>query len=206
MTDITIPAVARSVERDILADQTPAISIIPVNILAGRNRTRETNMAGYLMTFDLQVWAMLLFCLIFLSIVLAFLDSISRKMRHSRTSVLGLWNQHFWRLFENMCCEASAVMPDGTVLRIVSAVWLIGIVVLMNAFAGQMRACLMVKSELKRINTLADIAERPHLKVYTLKNTVATRYLEVIMIRCTAAQHLRRLVCGLKKYHRMRKT
>ncbi|KAH7936646.1 hypothetical protein HPB49_002011 [Dermacentor silvarum] len=69
-------------------------------------------------------------------------------------------------------------MPETTVLRILSAVWWIAIVVLMNAFAGQMRACLLVKSERPRINTLADIAARPHLKVYILKNTVATRYIE----------------------------
>ncbi|KAH7936645.1 hypothetical protein HPB49_002010 [Dermacentor silvarum] len=69
-------------------------------------------------------------------------------------------------------------MPETTVLRIVSAVWWIAIVVLMNAFTGQMRACLLVKSERPRINTLADVAARPHLKVYILKNTVATRYLE----------------------------
>ncbi|XP_049272518.1 glutamate receptor ionotropic, kainate 5 [Rhipicephalus sanguineus] len=176
--DITMPAVARAADRDVLADPIPAISVLPVNILAGRNRTRETNVAGYLLTFDPQVWAMLLFFLAFLSIVMISLDAISRKMRRQRASVFEMWNQHFWMLFENMFCEASAEMPERTDLRLVSAVWWIAIVVLMNAFAGQMRACLMVKSELKRINTLADIAEKPHLKVYLLKNTVASRYLE----------------------------
>ncbi|KAL1477453.1 hypothetical protein MTO96_017417 [Rhipicephalus appendiculatus] len=135
-------------------------------------------MAGYLLTFDPQVWAMLFFLLVFLSIVMASLGAIARRMRRESASVLKLWNQHFWQLFENMFCEASAETPERTDLRIISAVWWIAIVVLMNAFAGQMRACLMVKSELKRINTLADIAERPDLKVYALKNTVATRYLE----------------------------
>ncbi|XP_075553501.1 uncharacterized protein LOC142586133 [Dermacentor variabilis] len=151
---------------------------MPVNILAGRNRTRETNVAGYLLTFDPQVWALLLFFLVFLSIVLTFLDFISRKLRRQSASVLGMWNHHFWMLFENMFCEASARMPESTFLRIVSVVWWLAIVVLMNAFAGQMRACLMVKSEPDRVNTLKDIASRPSLKVYALKNTVATRYLQ----------------------------
>ncbi|KAL1436540.1 hypothetical protein MTO96_049446 [Rhipicephalus appendiculatus] len=176
--DITMPTVARAADRDILADAAPPVTIVPVNILGGRNRTRETNMAGYLLTFDPQVWAMLLFSLLFLSIVLVFLDAILQKMRKKDVSVFGMWNQYFWMLFENMFCEASAEMPDSTHLRIISAIWWLAIVVLMNAFAGQMRACLMFKSELKRINTLADIAERPDLKVYTLKNTVATRYLQ----------------------------
>ncbi|KAH7949218.1 hypothetical protein HPB49_006453 [Dermacentor silvarum] len=76
-------------------------------------------------------------------------------------------------------------MPERTVLRIVSGVWWIAIVVLMNAFAGQMRACLLVKNELQRVGTLADIAARPHLKVYMLKKTIVTNYLEVSEY-CTA--------------------
>ncbi|XP_049528842.1 ionotropic receptor 93a-like [Dermacentor silvarum] len=99
-------------------------------------------------------------------------------MRGLRAAPLESWNEHFWMLFENMFCEASARMPETTALRIVSAVWWIAIVVLMNAFAGQMRACLMVKSERPKLNTLVDIASKPQLKVYLLKNTVATRYLE----------------------------
>nr|XP_054922452.1 uncharacterized protein LOC129382470 [Dermacentor andersoni]XP_054922453.1 uncharacterized protein LOC129382470 [Dermacentor andersoni]XP_054922454.1 uncharacterized protein LOC129382470 [Dermacentor andersoni] len=178
VVNLTMPTVARTAKRDELVDSTSPLYVRPVNIFAGRNQTRENNMAGYLLTFDPQVWALLLFFLALLSIVLAFLDVVLRKMRGLRATALESWNEHFWMLFENMFCEASARMPEATVLRIVSAVWWIAIVVLMNAFAGQMRACLMVKSERTRINTLIDIASKPHLKVYLLKNTVATRYLE----------------------------
>ncbi|KAH9381936.1 hypothetical protein HPB48_009289 [Haemaphysalis longicornis] len=75
---------------------------------------------------------------------------------------------------------ASARTPQGTALRVLSATWWIAIVVLMNAFAGQMRACLMVKTELQKVNTVSDIAARPYLKVHLLKGTVLTRYFEVI--------------------------
>ncbi|KAH7937056.1 hypothetical protein HPB49_007575 [Dermacentor silvarum] len=179
LVNITYPGVARMVDRDAMADPTSPIMVMPVKILAGRNRTHDTNVAGYLLTFDPQVWALLLFFLAFLSVVLAFLDLISRKMRSERAAPLVVWNHHFWRLFENMLCEASATLPKKTVLRIIGAVWLLAIVVLMNAFAGQMRACIMVKSELQKINSLADIAAKPHLKAYVLKNSLVTRSLEV---------------------------
>ncbi|KAH7937684.1 hypothetical protein HPB49_014544 [Dermacentor silvarum] len=178
LVNITYPGVARMVDRDAMADPTSPIMVMPVKILAGRNRTHDTNVAGYLLTFDPQVWALLLFFLAFLSVVLAFLDLISRKMRSERAAPLVVWNHHFWRLFENMLCEASATLPKKTVLRIIGAVWLLAIVVLMNAFAGQMRACIMVKSELQKINSLADIAAKPHLKAYVLKNSLVTRSLE----------------------------
>ncbi|XP_065295939.1 probable glutamate receptor [Dermacentor albipictus] len=178
LVNITYPGVARSVDRDALADPTSPIMVMPVKILAGRNRTHDTNVAGYLLTFDPQVWALLLFFLAFLSVVLALLDLISRRMRNERAAPLVVWDHHFWRLFENMFCEASATLPKRTALRIVGAVWLLAIVVLMNAFAGQMRACIMVKSELQKVNSLADIAARPHLKAYVLKNSLVTRSLE----------------------------
>ncbi|KAL3184235.1 hypothetical protein MRX96_032347 [Rhipicephalus microplus] len=178
MYDITIPSVARASQRDAVLDPTSPLIWMPIRIMAGRNQTRDSNMAGYLLTFDVQVWMLLLFFMAMLSIVLLFLDVTSRRIRKLPVAPFDSWNKHFWMLFENMFCEASAMPPQRTVLRIVSAVWWLAIVVLMNAFAGQMRACLLVKNELDKIDTLADIAARPHLKVYMLKNSLVTRYLQ----------------------------
>ncbi|KAH8031512.1 hypothetical protein HPB51_017785 [Rhipicephalus microplus] len=144
--------------------------------LIGTGR-RIRNLSGTLL---LRVWMLLLFFMAMLSIVLLFLDVTSRRIRKLPVAPFDSWNKHFWMLFENMFCEASAMPPQRTVLRIVSAVWWLAIVVLMNAFAGQMRACLLVKNELDKIDTLADIAARPHLKVYMLKNSLVTRYLQVL--------------------------
>ncbi|XP_077488419.1 putative glutamate receptor [Amblyomma americanum] len=171
LVDMTFPAVSRDSDGDALADSTSAVLNAPIGILAGRTRNQDTNMAGYLLTFDLQVWAVLLILLVLLSIVMAFLDVKSRRMHGNRAVATESWNEYFWMLFENMLCEASAVTPERAVLRMVSAVWWLAIVVLMNAFSGHMRACLLVTDELQRINTLADVAARPYLKVYTLKGT-----------------------------------
>ncbi|XP_077541112.1 uncharacterized protein LOC144153335 [Haemaphysalis longicornis] len=125
------------------------------------------------------VWALLLLSLVLLSVLCVCVDIIGNKFQGGTPiRFANTWSTHFWMLFENMFCEASARSPQGTVLRILSGTWWLAIVVLMNAFAGQMRACLMVKTELEKINTLSDVAARPHLKVYLLKDTEITRYLE----------------------------
>ncbi|KAH7947448.1 hypothetical protein HPB52_012012 [Rhipicephalus sanguineus] len=61
--------------------------------------------------------------------------------------------------------------------RLLFAAWLLTILVLINAFAGQMSACLMVKTKTPKVNSIADIARRPYMKVYTLKHSEMTRYL-----------------------------
>ncbi|XP_077541111.1 uncharacterized protein LOC144153333 [Haemaphysalis longicornis] len=114
-----------------------------------------------------------------LSVVFAWVDIFGAKIQgETPTRVTNACSSYLWMLFENMLCEASTRPPRGAVLRILSATWWIAIVVLMNAFAGQMRACLMVKTELEKIDTLSDVAARPYLKVYILKETEITRYLE----------------------------
>ncbi|XP_077540840.1 putative glutamate receptor [Haemaphysalis longicornis] len=113
------------------------------------------------------------------SVVSVCLDIVGTKVQEGTpVRLTKAWNTHFWMLFENMFCGASARTPQGTALRVLSATWWIAIVVLMNAFAGQMRACLMVKTELQKVNTVSDIAARPYLKVHLLKGTVLTRYFE----------------------------
>ncbi|KAL3206224.1 hypothetical protein MRX96_052872, partial [Rhipicephalus microplus] len=61
--------------------------------------------------------------------------------------------------------------------RLLFATWLLTLLVLINAFAGQMSACLMVKTKSQKVNSIADIARRPYTKVYTLKHSEITRYL-----------------------------
>ncbi|KAH9384334.1 hypothetical protein HPB48_026336 [Haemaphysalis longicornis] len=74
---------------------------------------------------------------------------------------------------------ASPRTPRATSLRILSAAWWIAILVLMNSFAGQLRACLMVKNDMKKIDSMADIAAMPKLRVYVLKDSSNSRYLQV---------------------------
>lgn len=51
--------------------------------------------------------------------------------------------------------------------------------VLVFAFAGQMRACLMVKSEGAVIRNVDDLARRTSVKPYTLSGSILTTLLRV---------------------------
>ncbi|KAL3228313.1 hypothetical protein MRX96_048629 [Rhipicephalus microplus] len=57
------------------------------------------------------------------------------------------------------------------------ATWLLTLLVLINAFAGQVSTCLMVKTKTPKVNSIVGIARRPYTKVYTLKHSEITRYL-----------------------------
>lgn len=57
MSDISYPAVARTFERDLVAEPTSLIFIIGAGVLAGMEDTKVTNIVGYLLTFEVQVSA-----------------------------------------------------------------------------------------------------------------------------------------------------
>nr|XP_054922066.1 glutamate receptor ionotropic, delta-2-like [Dermacentor andersoni] len=61
---------------------------------------------------------------------------------------------------------ASPVVPSRISARIlVGAYWLV-VIILTTAFAGQMKAMLMVRQEADRIDSLKDLSERPTMKPY----------------------------------------
>ncbi|KAM7314190.1 hypothetical protein ISCGN_003975 [Ixodes scapularis] len=65
----------------------------------------------------------------------------------------------------------SATPPRRSVLRLLSSVWWLATIVLMNAFCGHMRACLMIKSEVKKINSVRELAQKPTVQPYMWKGT-----------------------------------
>ncbi|KAH9363677.1 hypothetical protein HPB48_017039 [Haemaphysalis longicornis] len=58
---------------------------------------------------------------------------------------------------------ASPHVPKLAGPRFLSAVWWIAVVVLMNAFCGHMRACLMIKPEVEKIESAQHLVRRPHV-------------------------------------------
>ncbi|XP_064487544.1 glutamate receptor 1-like [Ornithodoros turicata] len=179
-TDITMPTMARFPEREEIADPTVPTQWISILILAGRTAARSTNIWGYVLAFDVQVWMLLLCSVVVLPPVAALLHFYACKMRRQRASFFGLAVTYFWQFFENMFCEASACPPSETSVRVVSSVWWIAVMLLLNAFASLMSACLMVKSEQDRIRTIEDVANRPYLIPYVAGDTGASRLIQTM--------------------------
>ncbi|XP_037565099.2 glutamate receptor 1-like [Dermacentor silvarum] len=67
--------------------------------------------------------------------------------------------------------EATAEPPRRGGQRLLSTVWWLATLVLMNAFCGHMRACLMIKSEVEKIESAEDLIRRPQTVPYMWKGT-----------------------------------
>ncbi|KAL3204703.1 hypothetical protein MRX96_011682 [Rhipicephalus microplus] len=62
--------------------------------------------------------------------------------------------------------EASPEVPSRMSARILVGGYWVVVIVLTTAFAGQMKAMLMVRQETNRIDSLRDLSERPTMKPY----------------------------------------
>ncbi|KAL1440223.1 hypothetical protein MTO96_009531 [Rhipicephalus appendiculatus] len=60
----------------------------------------------------------------------------------------------------------TAEPAQGGAQRLLSTVWWLATLVLMNAFCGHMRACLMIKSEVEKIESAEDLVSRPQTVPY----------------------------------------
>ncbi|KAK8782962.1 hypothetical protein V5799_015697, partial [Amblyomma americanum] len=71
----------------------------------------------------------------------------------------------------------SSASPERQAARVLSAFWWLAVTVLVFAFAGQMRACLMVKSQEAVIRNVQDLARRSSVRPYTLAGSILTAML-----------------------------
>ncbi|KAG0413941.1 hypothetical protein HPB47_008894 [Ixodes persulcatus] len=171
-SDLALSCFLPTFERLEVALPTVLIVSEEMRILGGRLSAQSTNIFGYIMTFDWQVWMAFLMALFLLS-GLSTVVNIIRPTPAGQTklSLLSLWNEQFWKYLENMLTEASAESPGDTPSRILSAVWWMAVIVLMNAFTGHMRACMMIKSQTDTIDSLAELVTRTQVKPYVWGGT-----------------------------------
>ncbi|XP_075556597.1 uncharacterized protein LOC142588659 [Dermacentor variabilis] len=172
---------ARSLQRDRAGEPTRTMFGGSVYILGGHSAAKQSNIIGYLLTFDPDVWMYLAFSMLLLSFISSLIMVALRRIREMNGRFLSIWNDYLQMFFENMFCEASPETPRETPIRILVGVWWIAVVVLMNAFAGQMRACLLVKSEVPKIKTVQEVANRAAtagLVPYGLANNEAAWFIQ----------------------------
>lgn len=78
------------------------------------------------------------------------------------------------------CFPAAASLPEKNSLRFLNQVWWLGMIVLMTAFTGHMKAMMMVKPEPIRLNSMADLARRD-MPVHVWKGTAYEALLKVFV-------------------------
>ncbi|XP_065307510.1 glutamate receptor 2-like [Dermacentor albipictus] len=133
-----------------------------LRILAGRKTAQDSSVFGYIMAFDWMVWMFLSVALVIVSVVTALLNHVQAYMSQKTTDFVRSIGDATWMYVENLFLEATAEPPQRGGQRILSAVWWLATLVLMNAFCGHMRACLMIKSEVEKIESAEDLIRRPH--------------------------------------------
>ncbi|XP_077547821.1 putative glutamate receptor [Haemaphysalis longicornis] len=133
-----------------------------LKILAGRTTSQESSVFGYILAFDWMVWMFLAVALVVISVVTALFKSLHAVIAGQRPSFLGHVSDSTWMYLENLFFEASAEAPLGGGPRLLSAIWWLAALVLMNAFCGHMRACLMIRSEVEKIESVQQLVKRPH--------------------------------------------
>nr|XP_054931740.1 probable glutamate receptor [Dermacentor andersoni] len=142
-----------------------------LRILAGRKTAQESSVFGYIMAFDWMVWMFLSVALVIVSVVTALLNHVQAGMSHKKTDFVRSMGDATWMYVENLFLEATAEPPQRGGQRLLSAVWWLATLVLMNAFCGHMRACLMIKSEVEKIESAEDLIRRPHTVPHMWRGT-----------------------------------
>ncbi|KAL3211914.1 hypothetical protein MRX96_036178 [Rhipicephalus microplus] len=144
-----------------------------LRILAGRESSQQSSVFGYIMAFDWMasntysvVWMFLSVALIIMSVVTALLNHVKAYKSQKRMSFIRSITDATWMYVENLFLEATAEPVRGGAQRLLSAVWWLATLVLMNAFCGHMRACLMIKSEVRKIESAEDLVDRPQTVPY----------------------------------------
>ncbi|CAN8018992.1 unnamed protein product, partial [Ixodes persulcatus] len=72
-----------------------------------------------------------------------------------------------FNLLHNISFYDHGKVPPETSTRIVLGFWVFALVILANAFTGQLKAGLTVRPQPKRLQTAADIVQAEDLKIYT---------------------------------------
>ncbi|KAK8765267.1 hypothetical protein V5799_032103 [Amblyomma americanum] len=145
-----------------------------------------------------QVWMFLGVALVIVSLITALFNSMHAAKLGRRYSYLGFVSDAIWQYLENLFFEASAQAPTLGGERLLSAAWWLAALVLMNAFCGHMRACLMIKSEVEKIESARQLVRKPH----TLPHMwLGTSYVAMVAYAAPPARSIRRLVeAGLVNY------
>ncbi|XP_077558134.1 putative glutamate receptor [Haemaphysalis longicornis] len=175
-------------ERLEIALPSTVLYVDELRILAGRTASQETSVFGYILAFDWMVWMFLSFALVTVGVVTALFTSLHAATAGYRSSFVQNIGDALWMYVENLFLEASARVPKRAGPRLLSAVWWLAVVVLMNAFCGHMRACLMIKSEVEKIESARHLVRRPQTVPHMW---LGTSY--VAMVADSTNPHLRQI-------------
>ncbi|OQR70035.1 ligand-gated ionic channel-like [Tropilaelaps mercedesae] len=167
-----------------------------LTILTGYLSRAEPSAFGALMTFDWTVWLTVVASISTISLLSLLFE---RNSTPEKVSNLDKCMERFYHYFETylkaMLAESATEMPQTNALRVLSQMWWMGAIVLMNAFTGHMKAMMMVKPEPTRIDSMAMLAKKD-MPVFLWKGTsYETR------VKNSTSPHDKKVYSLVEKYH-----
>ncbi|CAN8016410.1 unnamed protein product, partial [Ixodes persulcatus] len=115
-----------------------------------------------------QVWAILFVSIPILSALLAAMET--RRARNKRNYLREI-HDNFWDLLRTISYEGLDAAIRTTPGRLMMATWWLTVLVLTNAFAGHMKACMSIKTEPPRFGSVDDVVLHPKIRPMIWKDT-----------------------------------
>ncbi|XP_077519813.1 glutamate receptor ionotropic, delta-2-like [Amblyomma americanum] len=172
--DLAMAMMVPSNERNRAARHTAPVYSDEITILAAVPAVDSggDSSFGFLRAFDMSVWLCLL-----ASLLVCCVFSASADSRPGAGGFLRRGVHHFFGLLGNLLQQGGSAGEDVRGQRYLAAralrvVWWLSALVLAYAMAGQMKACLSVRSEGTRIDSLEDLALKPDVRPLLFANSI----------------------------------
>ncbi|KAL3209588.1 hypothetical protein MRX96_038028 [Rhipicephalus microplus] len=143
----------------------PPILYAQFGILSGTGAS-TSNVFGYILTFDWKVWALLLGAMP----LLALLISLSETILHNTPWRETPQRVHGW---------SSPRIPTQTSARVALTVWLLGVLVIANSFAGHLKSSMAIKNEPAQLDSVRDVVAQRNLRPIVWKGSHYEEFLSV---------------------------
>lgn len=177
--DMSFVPIIESYERSMVGNFGPPLFFVPFGILSATGES-ESNVFGYILTFDWKVWALTMCAIPILAFLLALsaatAGTIQWRKMGDRTHYYG------WELFRNLLYESSPVNHTSISSSILLTSWFMGCLVIANSFAGHLKSSMAIKNPPQRIDSARDVVARPHLRPIIWKGSYYESFLSTSKI------------------------
>ncbi|KAH6937363.1 hypothetical protein HPB50_027259 [Hyalomma asiaticum] len=169
--DLAMAMMVPSNERNQAARYTAPVYSDEITILAAvPTDSGAAGSFGFLRAFDTTVWLCLMASLIVCCVFVAAADSERKAQGFLRRGA-----HHLLCLLSNLLQQGGGEdvrRQRYIAVRSLRVVWWLSALVLAYAMAGQMKACLSVRSEAARIESIDDLAHRPEVRPLLFANSI----------------------------------
>ncbi|XP_028967694.1 uncharacterized protein LOC100903439 [Galendromus occidentalis] len=166
--DVALCCTNPTADKLAVAPLSPMINPIEIIILAGRLTRFSKDPFAVLKQLHYDVWAALAIGILFVSLLL----TASQLVLTRASTFVEVCLRYIFLLFGNTWNECSGEPPKWNTIRMFWITWIFGIsIILMNAYAGQLKGAMLFKPEKPRLNGLWDLHQKPNLRVYVPENS-----------------------------------